>query len=118
MTAAAPAIAPTTCALLGPVPPKSGNPSPCCARAGLECMHREAQRSNPIKGLFNTSSSINSQTICDHVHARGGHEWPPSVDNVYVHNSGVIVTLNPVESKSLSPPGPGPATKSIVSPGA
>src|ERR1700687_5508052 len=32
------------------------------------------------------------------------------------HNSGVIVTLNPVESKSLLSSGPGPAAKSIVSP--
>jgi hypothetical protein len=42
----------------------------------------------------------------------------PRFPTVCVHNSGVIVTLNPVESKSLLPPGPGPAAKSSVSPGA
>src|SRR6185437_7029837 len=44
---------------------------------------------------------------------------PPSPSNPMLsHSSGVIVTLKPVESKSLLPPGPGPAAKSIVSPGA
>ena len=38
------------------------------------------QRSNPIKG-FVQRVSTNSRAICDRFHARGGHEWPPSVYN-------------------------------------